>query len=141
MQDKKTRNFNAIGQYTKWNKEMTDLYNKYSLVPELNNDLMRSFPVIAMYALSKYLERQRYELEAQINKRRMEIIARAGKDPVKFAEATEAADKMTYEALKPIISEYMTARTYYVVAVHKSREEFEAFAQQRDEMHSTGKAK
>ena len=141
MQDKKTGNFNAIGQYTEWNQEMTDLYNKYSLVPELNNDLMRACPIIAMYALSKHLERQRYALEDEINKRRMQIIARAGKDPVKFAEATDAADKMTYEALKPIIGEYMTARIYVVEAIHKSREEFEAFLQQRDELYSAGKTK
>lgn len=141
MQDKNLEKFNAIAQYTDWNDEMTDLYNKYSLVSELNNELMRQCPIVAMYTLSEYLKRQRYELEAEINRKRMQIIGRAGQDPVQFGIANDEADKMTYETLKPIIEDYMTARFYVVEAMHKSKEEFDAYCAKRDELHNAGKTK
>lgn len=136
MPDSKFINKKALFGYTEWNNEMIDLYNRYSLVSELNQDLMQECPVYAMYTLSEYLRKKRVEVEEEIKSEAARIYTLAGTDPVKFSLAVKEVEQMTYDRLKPYVQDYMTAKFYFVMAMHKTREEYDAYIRTREERYS-----
>ena len=133
MPDNEFRNMDAMFNYSEWNNEMTALYEKYSQVRGLNHDLMKRCPVYAMYALSEYLKLKQLEIEDDVKAATDEIYIKAGRDPIMFAQAHQQAERYTYEALKPVIQDLMNARMYFIMAMHKTREEYLAYLAQRDE--------
>ena len=141
MQDSKFNNIKAMFQYTEWNSEMRSLYNKYSLVEELNHDLMRECPVYAMYSISEYLKRKRLEVEEQVRQISAVIYGAAGKDPIKFGLAHKEVEKKSYELLKPVVTDYLTARQYFIVAMFKTRAEYVDYLNSRELVPETRRAK
>lgn len=141
MQDSKFNNIKAMFQYTEWNSEMRNLYNKYSLVEELNHDLMRECPVYAMYSISEYLKRKRLEVEEQVRQISAVIYGAAGKDLIKFGLAHKEVEKKSYELLKPVVTDYLTARQYFIVAMFKTRAEYVDYLNSRELVPETRRAK
>ena len=141
MPDNEFRNMNAMFGYDEWNDEMIELYNKYSLVRELNHDLMKRCPVYAMYALSEYLKRKKTDIECDLRATIDEIYIKAGRDPMMFAQAHMEAERVTYDTLKPVIEDMMTARMYFVIAMHKSRAEYRDYLSKKEEMFKARKTK
>ncbi len=141
MQGSNFGNIKAMYEYTEWNWEMRNLYNKYSLVEELNHDLMKECPVYAMYTISEYLKRKRIEVEEQVKQIASVIYGAAGKDPIKFGLAHKEVEKKSYELLKPIVNDYLTARQYFIAAMFKTRAEYVEFVNLRDQVLEPQRAK
>lgn len=106
-------NDSAIFTYTEWTQDMINLYNKYSMVRELNQELMRKYPVYAMYTISEYLKRKRIDAEIALVELGKESFAKAGNNIDAIVSALEKSEKNTYAVLRPIIEDYVKARTYY----------------------------
>ena len=126
MQDNEV--LKRITSYTLVNEEMADLLERYR-----ESGIEDIYPVRAMYNLAKFLKAKQIEVEEDVKLVVDEIYIKAGRDPILFAQAHEQADRAMYEALKPIIQDYMTARMYYVMAMNRSQEEYEAYLAKRDE--------
>jgi len=141
MQDSKFKNIRAMYEYTEWNWEMRNLYCRYSLIEELNQDLMKECPVYAMYTISEYLKRKRVEVERQLKDISIFILGAAGKDPIKVSLALKDIEKKSYEMLKPIIDDYVKARQYFVAAMFKPRTEYVWFLESKDREKEEKKTK
>ena len=106
-------NDSAIFTYTEWTQDMINLYNKYSMVRELNQELMRKYPAYAMYTISEYLKRKRIDAEIALVELGKESFAKAGNNIDAIVSALEESEKNTYAVLRPIIEDYVKVRTYY----------------------------
>ena len=133
MQSSNIINIEAMFTFKEWNNEMTELYNKYSMVRELNHDLMRVCPIYAMYTLSEYLKRKRTDVEVKIAEFAKDLFDRAGRDPEALIEANRIVEEKTYETLRPVVEDYIKARTYYVCAMQGDKEKFNELLIRRDE--------
>ena len=127
MQDNEV--LKRITSYTLVNEEMADLLERYRAESGIDD----VYPVRAMYNLAKFLKAKQIEVEDDVKEVVDEIYIKAGRDPILFEQAHQQADRAMYEALKPIIQDYMTARIYYVMAMNRSQEEYEAYLAKRDE--------
>ena len=132
MQNNNIINMEKMFTYTDWNEEMIELYNKYSDVRELNHDLMRVCPVYAMYSLSEYLKRKRIDKEVELSEYSKMVFAEALGNQKAVMRANKIVEQRTFMILKPIVEDYIKARTYFVCAMQKGREEYLDFINSRD---------
>lgn len=133
MQDNHLNNISAMFLYTEWNQEMINLYNKYSLVRELNHDLMKRCPVYAMYTLSEYLKRKKVDMEIELNEAAKSRYGKISRTPEEISRVLKEIELSTYETLKPIVQDYVVARSYYVKAMSSTQEEYQEYLLSRDE--------
>ena len=133
MQGNKVENLKNMFSYREWNSEMRELFNKYSLVRELNQELMRELPVYAMYTISEHCKRLREDAEAKLIDFREQECQKFKGQRDAYVELVKMLDAKTYDTLKPILQDYMTARSYYLAAIYHDEAEYQAYLDRREE--------